>query len=169
MEEEQELEQELEQEGGEEVSSSSSSFSRRERASGFRDEEEVEADLEPASDTNDYTSSSDYSDDSYSSSRKPVGLPDFNNMMSNVQSGMYNVQMFAFLVAVFAILLLGAYAKFKYERWMRGPAPRVGGGSRSAFSSQTSTPNKGPPIEWSEDWSDDDDLDDDFGPVHKIV
>ena len=32
-------------------------------------EEEVEADLEPASDTNDYTSSSDYSDDSYSQAR----------------------------------------------------------------------------------------------------
>ncbi len=90
-------------------------------------------------------------------------------MMSNVQSGMYNVQMFAFLLVVFAILLLGAYAKYKYERWMRGPAPRLGGGSRSAFSSQTTTPNKGPPIEWSEDWSDDDDDDDDFGPVHKIV
>ena len=83
--------------------------------------------------------------------------------------GMYNVQMFAFLLVVFAILLLGAYAKYKYERWMRGPAPRLGGGSRSAFSSQTTTPNKGPPIEWSEDWSDDDDDDDDFGPVHKIV
>ena len=69
--------------------------------------------------------------------RKPVGLPDFNNMMSNVQSGMYNVQI--------ADSLLDA--KFKYEDEVY---------KIKAFSSQTTTPNKGPPIEWSEDWSDDD-------------
>ena len=90
MEEEQELEQELEQEEGEEVFLVVVFF--EENCGGFRDEEEVEADLEPASDTNDYTSSSDYSDDSYviscrwptKLSKHDVKRPERNVQRSNV-------------------------------------------------------------------------------------
>lgn len=120
-------------------------------------------------DENDF--SSDYADNNlnYESSapRKFISLPNRIPTMSDMQSGMYNVQMFAFLVVLFSVFLVGAYAKYKYERWMRGGSSAHQ--QRHAFSSQTTTPNKGHPIEWSEDWSDESDEDDfAFSPVRKI-